>query len=130
MKVFKNEGKFFMEDNENVVELTPDAGYYLRLPVNSTGRQFASCKKIDNAPNQTIDYGTTVKIPKVLGPQAPKKPLEEYLNENDKKTYLALVEKAKKAREEANKKIPLTDLEKARKQVEKWAARVAELEKK
>ena len=44
--------------------------------------------------------------------------------------YLALVEKAKKAREESNKKAPMSDLEKAMRAVERAQAKLAELQAK
>ena len=56
-----------------------------------------------------------------------RKPLEDYLEGDDRKLYLELVEKAKKAREEANKKKPLTKLEKAQREFEKWQKEVARL---
>ena len=132
MKVYKTNDAFFMEDANKVVELTPNADYYLKLPTNTCNRVWVSCAKVDKAPGQCIDYGAEAKVARVLGPRegnVERKPLEDYLSEDDRKAYLALVEKAKKAREEANKKKPLTKLEKAQREVEKWQARVALLSK-
>ena len=131
MKVYKKEGKFFMEDNGNVVEVTPNKDYWLKLPANSCNRVWTNCAKVDKAANQCVDYGDEVKMPRTITGRSAveRKPLEDYLSEEDRKTYLALVEKAKKAREEATKKKPLTELEKARREVEKWQARVALLSK-
>ena len=131
MKVYKKEGKFFMEDNGNVVEVTPNKDYWLKLPTNSCNRVWVSCAKVDKATNQCVDYGDEVKVPRTITGRSAveRKPLEDYLDEKDRKTYLALVEKAKKAREEATKKKPLTELEKAQREVEKWQARVALLSK-
>ena len=132
MKVYKKEGKFFMEDQGNVVELTPNADYYLKLPVNTCNRVWVSCAKVDKAPRQCIDYGAEAKVARVLGPRegnVERKPLEDYLDEKDRKTYLALIEKAKAARTAANKKQPTSELEKAQRAVEKWQARVALLSK-
>ena len=131
MKVYKKEGKFFMEDNGNVVEVTPNKDYWLKLPANSCNRVWTNCAKVDKAANQCVDYGDEVKMPRTITGRsvAERKPLEDYLSEEDRKTYLALVEKAKKAREEATKKKPLTELEKAQREVEKWQARVALLSK-
>ena len=131
MKVYKKEGKFFMEDNGNVVEVTPNKDYWLKLPANSCNRVWTNCAKVDKAANQCVDYGDEVKVPRTITGRsvAERKPLEDYLSEEDRKTYLALVEKAKKAREEATKKKPLTELEKAQREVEKWQARVALLSK-
>ena len=131
MKVYKKEGKFFMEDNGNVVEVTPNKDYWLKLPANSCNRVWTNCAKVDKAANQCVDYGDEVKVPRTITGRSAveRKPLEDYLSEEDRKTYLALVEKAKKAREEATKKKPLTELEKAQREVEKWQARVALLSK-
>ena len=132
MKVYKKEGKFFMEDNGKVVELTPNADYYLKLPANTCNRVWVSCAKVDKAPGQCIDYGAEAKVARVLGPRegnVERKPLEDYLDEKDRKTYLALIEKAKAARTAANKKQPMSELEKAQRAVEKWQARVALLSK-
>ena len=131
MKVYKKEGKFFMEDKGNVVEVTPNKDYWLKLPANSCNRVWTNCAKVDKAANQCVDYGDEVKVPRTITRRsvAERKPLEDYLSEEDRKTYLALVEKAKKAREEATKKKPLTELEKAQREVEKWQARVALLSK-
>ena len=131
MKVYKKEGKFFMEDQGNIVEVTPNKDYWLKLPTNSCNRVWTNCAKVDKAPDQCVDYGDTVKMPRIITGRSTteRKPLEDYLSEEDRKTYLALVEKAKKAREEATKKKPLTELEKAQREVEKWQARVALLSK-
>ena len=131
MKVYKKEGKFFMEDQGNVVEVTPNKDYWLKLPANSCNRVWTNCAKVDKAANQCVDYGDEVKVPRTITGRSAveRKPLEDYLSEEDRKTYLALVEKAKKAREEATKKKPLTELEKAQREVEKWQARVALLSK-
>ena len=131
MKVFKKNDKFFMEDNGNTVELKPDKWYYLHLPTNSVARECVSCKKVDKAPNQCVDYGNEVKTHRVLGPQnrGPVKLLEDYLEGKDRETYLALVEKAKKAKEEATKKQPMTELEKAQRAYERAKARVEALSK-
>ena len=121
-----------MEDVNGVVELTPNADYYLKLPANTCNRVWVSCAKVDKAPGECIDYGTEAKVARVLGPRegnVERKPLEDYLDEKDRKTYLALIEKAKAARAAANKKVPLTELEKAQRAVERAQARVALLSK-
>lgn len=128
MKVYKKEGKFFMEDQGNIVELTPNKDYWLKLPTNSCNRVWTNCARVDKAIDQCVDYGDEVKVPRVVTGRSSveRKPLEDYLSEDDRKLYLELVEKAKKAREEANKK-PLTKLEKAQREFEKWQKEVARL---
>ena len=66
MKVYLNNGKYFMDDNGNVVALTPNDDRYLKLPANSVNRVWVSCAKIDKAPNQCVDYGEDVKMARTL----------------------------------------------------------------
>ena len=129
MKVYKKEGKFFMEDQGNIVELTPNKDYWLKLPANSCNRVWTNCARVDKAIDQCVDYGDEVKMPRIVTGRSnvERKPLEDYLEGDDRKLYLELVEKAKKAREEANKKKPLTKLEKAQREFEKWQKEVARL---
>ena len=129
MKVYKKEGKFFMEDQGNIVELTPNKDYWLKLPANSCNRVWTNCARVDKAIDQCVDYGDEVKVPRIVTGRSnvERKPLEDYLDGDDRKLYLELVEKAKKAREEANKKKPLTKLEKAQREFEKWQKEVARL---
>ena len=119
MRIYKTNDTFYMEDNNTIVELSPNKDYFLKLPENSVNRVWVSCRKVDNAPNQTIDYGDIVKTPRTL--TTSKRPLEDYLNDEDKAMFLALVEKAKKAREEATKK-PMTEEEKLKAKIAKYQA--------
>lgn len=119
MRIYKTNDTFYMEDNNTIVELSPNKDYFLKLPENSVNRVWVSCKKVDKAPNQTIDYGDIVKTPRTL--TTSKRPLEDYLNDEDKAMYLALIEKAKKAREEATKK-PMTEEEKLKAKIAKYQA--------
>lgn len=127
MKIYKQNEQFFMEDNDNVIALVPNEDYYLKLPANSVNRVWVSCTKIDKAPDQCVDYGDNVKVARTIVNTQSRKPLEDYLDDNDKAIFLSLIEKAKKARDEANKKTPMTELEKAQRAVEKWMAKVEAL---
>ena len=127
MKVYKENNQFFMKDNGNIVELTPNQDYYLRLPANSVNRQWVSCAKIDKAPNQCIDYGEDVKVARTNIQTSPRKGLEEYLEGEEKELFLQLIEKAKKNREEANKTPKLTDIEKKQRLVNKYLAEIEAL---
>ena len=91
----------------------------LVLPENPSNRQYYTMAKVDEAGGEveltykaSITLGTTVE-------RSPKKPLEDYLDGEDRELYLALVEKAKKAREEAHKKVPLTEEEKLMRIIER-----------
>ena len=105
----------------------PGEPFTLVLPANDSNRKYFNSKKVEAAGGE---IELTFKESKTLGPRtesAPRKGLEEYLEGEDKATYLALVEKAKKAREEANKKAPMTDLEKAQRRAERAQAEVERL---
>ena len=108
----------------------PNEPFTLVLPANEANRKYFNSKKVDAAGGE---IELTYKESKTIGPRTestPRKGLEEYLEGKDKETYLALVEKAKKAREEANKKAPMSDLEKAMRAVERAQAKLAELQSK
>ena len=116
-----------MEDNNNVTALIPNEDRYLKLPANSCNRVWVSCAKVEKAENECVDYGNDVKATRTNIKVTERKPLEDYLNEEDKATFLALVEKAKKAREEANKKAPMTKEEKLLRVIERAQAQIAAL---
>ena len=108
----------------------PNEPFTLVLPANEANRKYFNSKKVEAAGGE---IELTYKESKTIGPRtesAPRKGLEEYLEGKDKEMYLALVEKAKKAREEANKKAPMSDLEKAMRAVERAQAKLAELQSK
>ena len=90
----------------------PGEATTLVLPDNPSNRKYFSSKKVEAAGGEIeLEY----KESRTFGPRAestPRKALEDYLEGEDKELYLALVEKAKKAREEAHKKVPLTEEEK------------------
>ena len=122
-----NEGK---EVSIAINNTDPANPTILKLPENSSNRKWFSIKKVEAAGGE---IELTYKESKTIGPRTestPRKGLEEYLEGKDKEMYLALVEKAKKAREEANKKAPMTDLEKAMRAVDRAQARLAELQAK
>lgn len=91
----------------------------LILPENPSNRKYFNTKKVDNnngeielTYKETIKIGTTTK-------STSTKSLEDYLSDDDKKTYLELVEKAKKAKELATTKTPE---QKLREKIEKLQA--------
>lgn len=115
--------------SEIAVELSRDNTAY-KLPDNPSNRKFVQISKFDKC-NGYVELNAIERNQSANGPRsqsAPRKGLEEYLEGEDKELYLALVEKAKKAREEANKKAPMTELEKAIKARDKWLAKIAELQ--
>lgn len=119
------------DDGTQTVQLIektyPNEPFTLVLPTNTSNRKYFNSKKVENA-GGTIEL--EYKESKPIGTRTEtttRKGLEEYLEGEDKILYLQLVEKAKANREKA--KAPMTNYEKALKQVEKWQKKVAELSK-
>jgi heterodisulfide reductase subunit B len=120
-----------MEDNNQTVALTPNKDYYLKLPTNSCNRVWVSCKKVDEAPNQCVDYGDEVKVARVLGQrtEATKK-LIDYATEEERMLIEEIMNKCKERRDlekEMNKPTAMSELEKAQRRAERAIARVEEL---
>lgn len=93
----------------------------LELPTNPANRKWLFFSKLKNQDEVELQYRET----RTLTPRAesaPRKGLEEYLEGEEKEMYLKLVEKARKAREEANKPKPMTELEKKLRAYEKAKA--------
>ena len=111
--------------NEVVVPIDnqpKDEPFTLILPENESNRKYFSSKKVDAAGGK---IELTYKESKTYGPRSEpttRQGLEEYLEGDDKATYLALVEKAKAAREAANKKAPMTEYEKKLRAVQRAQA--------
>lgn len=105
----------------------PGEPFTLVLPANEVNRKYFNSKKVEAAGGE---IELTYKESKTIGPRAesaPRKGLEEYLEGEDKELYLKLVEKAKANREAANKKAPMTELEKAQRRAERAQAEVDRL---
>ena len=69
MKVYIENNKFYLNDNDNIIELTKinkdsRGGEWLHLPENSCNREWVSLNKLRK--NQVIDYGNEVKEKKTL----------------------------------------------------------------
>ena len=101
---------------------------YLYLPeqcVKDTNRRLISIKMISGVEM----YEITPKEyhePRTLSTNT--KSLMDYLNDEDKAIFTQLIEKAKKAREEATKKEVLTPVEKAQRAVERAMAKLKALQ--
>jgi hypothetical protein len=141
MKVYINNSihsttgyEIVIKDDEGlIVETKPidtivDDGKTLKLPENPSNRKYFNLAKVEAADGIVeLTYKETIK----LGTKEPgesKKPLEDYLNDEDKALYLALVEKAKAARAEAHKKVPMTEKEKLQAKIARLQAQVAKME--
>lgn len=115
-------------ETKNIDTLVDD-GKTLKLPENPSNRKYFNLAKVESADGIVeLTYKETIK----LGTREPgesKKPLEDYLNDEDKALYLALIEKAKAAKAEAHKKVPMTPIEKKRAQIERLKAQIAKMER-
>lgn len=100
----------------------PDGPKYLKLPTNPANRQWLAISKVTG---DSLELTAHVTRTVTSTERAPRKPDEDFLEGEDKKTFLALKEKIRKAREEANKKPTLTDLEKAQLAVKRAQEKLA-----
>lgn len=119
------------DDGTQTVQLIektyPNEPFTLVLPTNASNRKYFNSKKVENAGGTIeLEYKESKPIGTRTEPTT-RKGLEEYLEGDDKILYLQLVEKAKANREKA--KAPMSNYEKALRQVEKWQKKVAELSK-
>lgn len=141
MKVYINNSihsttgyEIVIKDDEGlIVETKPidtlvDDGKTLKLPENPSNRKYFNLAKVEAADGIVeLTYKETIKLGN-REPSESKKPLEDYLNDEDKALYLALVEKAKAAKAEAHKKVPMTPIEKKKAQIERLKAQIAKME--
>lgn len=131
MKVYIENGKFYLNDNDNIVELTEihkdsNGEESIRLPENSCNRQWIKVNKLRKL--QIVDYGNEVKKKRTLnltGERKPTKKWYEYLTDEDKKIALELIEKA----EENRRKIENDPAEKIREQIRKLQEKLEGLSK-
>lgn len=97
------------------------------LPLNSTGRTLINKAKLDIALENADRYELGMKAARVLGPRTgtstPKKPLTEYMTDEEREQYEAIIKAATERRAEATKKKPLTAIEKAERQAAAAKAR-------
>lgn len=101
--------------------------YTLVLPENPAGRKYMNSKKVDAAGGEM----ELVAINRNPGSERTysKKSLLEYMTPEDKELYEAIMERARRAREEANKKVPMTEEQKLRNRIAKAQAALEALMK-
>lgn len=106
----------------------PGEPFTLVLPVNASNRKFFNSKKVDAAGGE---IELTYKESKTFGPRTnsgePRKKLDDYMTDEEKATIADILAKAKARREEANKKVPMTELEKAQRAYERALAKLNNL---
>ena len=121
--------------DDGKVQVTPIDRTYpgepttLVLPDNPSNRKYFSTKKLEEIGEDGLEL--TYKESKTFGPRlpgstSPRKPLEDYLEPDERKLYDELMAKARARREEANKPKPLTELEKAQRAYERELKKLEE----
>lgn len=124
----KNDGQYFLnvEGNEPVAcEVKHPASFKdptIFLPTNPSNRklfnQIKADKLFETMAEIELSEKATVTITRSSTPKAPSKPLEDFLSDEDKATFIALRDKATAARAEANKPVPMSPAEKAKRAFE------------
>ena len=119
----RRNGNYILTDNgvESIITAITTDGKSLILPENASGRKFFALSKFEkselhelNAINRDTSAEHAVS----------RKSLLEYMTPEDKALYDAIMERAKAAREEANKKVPLTEEQKLRNKLAKLQAQL------
>ncbi len=124
LRITNDDGSMDVKNIETIV----DEGKTLKLPDNPSNRKYYAIKKLEDVTEVELTYKASITLGTRENSE-PKKPLEDYLEGNDRALYLELVEKAKKNRAEATKKKPMTELEKAEAKVARLMAQIEELKK-
>ena len=131
-KIIKlDEGKYAVEDADGVKEITKTSkdGAFA-LPKNASNRQWIRISLVEEAFAGGAEYiPLTYKATKHIGStgsRIPNAKLIEYLNEEEKAEYLAIIEKAKAAME-ADKEKPMTEEEKLKAKIAKYQEALAKL---
>ena len=121
-------------DNGKIISIDstyPGEPLSLVLPANSANRHYFNKKKVDNAGGKIeVSYKETKHFgPRGSSNRQPSKPLEYYLEGDEREAYVKLVEKAKKIKQETTKLVPLTVLEKAQRNAERAKEKLEKLMK-
>lgn len=134
--VMDEDGKFYVEDNgvrtaECVVKPYRGGRHEIHLQPNSSNRKIwdwdDAKEKCANGGRIKLLFKPAIKLGTVTRNNVPNAKLIEYLSDEDKAEYMAIIERAKAAMEAARKK-PMTEEEKLRAQIAKLEAKLAGLE--
>lgn len=129
--------KFMAEDLSNGEEVATKVWYekskdkyHIVLGPNSANRKYVSLNEFDTK-NTNGEYIVEDKTsaPRVMGMSEPDKKLIPYMSEEDKERYNEIISKAREkqlAEKAANKKQPMTELEKLLAKKAKIEAMIAE----
>ena len=128
VKIYKENDKIIMEDDDNIVEVTKvvhenkTGKDWIVLPENSANRKVVDLAKVTEQPLE-LNYRET----RVVGPRGSGKKLEDYMTPEERATVDAIME-ACRERKLADKPQPKTELQKAMDLVAKYQAKVAALQ--
>lgn len=130
-KIIKKDGKFALVVNDVTTPITEivDDGKTLKLPANDVNRKYFSIARFEEkAINNELEltYKESIKIG-TGSTRRSVKPLEDFLEGDEKAKYIELRDKAMAKRKEANKPTPLTAKEKALRALERAKAQLAAL---
>lgn len=122
----RRNGNYILTDNgvESTITAITNDGKSLILPENASGRKFFALSKFEKS--EKHDLCAINRDPNAEH-NVSRKSLLEYMTPEDKKLYDEIMERAKAAREEANKKVPLTDEQKLRNKIAKAQAQLEAL---
>lgn len=128
VKIYKENDKIIMEDDDNIVEVTKvvhenkTGKDWIVLPENSANRKVVDLAKVTEQPLE-LNYRET----RVVGPRGSGKKLEDYMTPEERATVDAIMA-ACRERKLADKPQPKTELQKAMDLVAKYQAKVAALQ--
>lgn len=130
-EIIKEDGEYFLVDLESgerseALAMSKD-GSALMLPANRANRKFIKPSVVDEKLNEgkcLLTYKSTKHIGSVS--KMPNEKLISYLSEEDQNEYKEIIARAIAAKE-ADKKKPMTELEKAQAQLERAKAKLAKL---
>ena len=131
--ITKTQNGYEMNENGTVTVLTDITkdGKSLILPENESGRRYMALSKLEKNPavELTAINRTFSGEPRQTGKKNPTaNDLLDYMDDNDRDTFLAILSKATEAYKAAHEKKPLTEKEKLQKKLEALQKKLAALE--
>ena len=131
-EIIKENGEYFLVDLESgerseALKTSKD-GEWLILTANRANRKYAKLTAVDNKLDNEESFAMTYKATRTIGSvsKMPNEKLISFLSEEDQNEYKEIIARAIAAKE-ADKKKPMTELEKAQAQLERAKAKLAKL---
>ena len=124
----RRNGNYILTDNgvESTITAITNDGKSLILPENASGRKFFALSKFEKSENHDL---CAINRDPSAAHNVSRRSLLEDLTPEDKELYEAIMERARQAREEANKKVPMTEEQKLRNRIAKAQAALEALMK-